>query len=90
MTPSRIAVELCTVPCGPTVPVSHDPLEMFSHFNTEDLLSLIVLKTNRYAAQCLAATNSTATWETSVEEMRAYLGFMVVMGINYLPELRDY
>ena len=28
--------------------------------------------------------------ETSVEELKAYFGFMVLMGINQLPEIRDY
>ena len=92
MTPSPISVEPCTVPCGPLVPVTHEPLEMFSHFFTDNLLAVIVEETNRYAVQCLAATNrnSTTTWETSLDEMKAYLGFMVVMGVNQLPEIRDY
>ena len=91
MTPSPISVEPCTVPCGPLVPVTHEPLEMFSHFFTDNLLAVIVEETNRYAVQCLAATNrnSTTTWETSLDEMKAYLGFMVVMGVKQLPELRD-
>ena len=64
---------------------------MFSHFFSEDVLSLIVRETNRFAAQCLAAaSNTTTTWETNLEEVRAYLGFMVVMGVNRLPEIRDY
>ena len=28
--------------------------------------------------------------QTSVEELKAYFGFMVLMGINQLPEIRDY
>ena len=90
MTPTPVSVESCLVPAGPLVPISREPLEMFQHFFTDDLLSLIVRETNRYAAQCLAATNNTSTWETNLEEVKAYLGFMVVMGINRLPEIRDY
>ena len=70
--------------------LERDPLEMFSHFFDHGLLSDIVRETNRYAAQCLAAANSHATWTTTVEELKAYLGFMIVMGINRLPEIRDY
>ena len=44
----------------------------------------------RYATQCLAATNSSSTWETDAEKVKAYLGFMMVMGINRLPEIQDY
>ena len=57
MTPSPITVEPCTTPVGPRVPTSRDPLEMFSHFFDDGLLSDIVRETNRYAQQCLATAN---------------------------------
>ena len=89
MTATPVDVQPCTVePAGPLFPVSRDPLEIFSHFFTDDLLSLIVRETNRYAPQCLEDSDS--TWETNLEEMKAYLGFMIVMGIARLPEIRDY
>ena len=69
---------------------SRDPLEMFSTFFDEDVLSLIVRETNLFAAQSLAAANRDTTWETDLDEIKAYLGFMIVMGINKLPEIRDY
>ena len=77
---------------GPTGCVSDDPLEMFSTFFTEELLEGIVHETNRYAAQYLAThqPHDTPGWNTNVEELRAYLGFMILMGINELPEIRDY
>ena len=87
MTPSYISVESCIVPVGPLVPSSCDPL---AHFFTNDILSLIVRETNQFAAPCLAAANSTGTWETNLDEIKAYLGFMIVMGVNRLPEIRDY
>ena len=90
MTPTRVSVEPCTVQCGPLISTSRDPLEMFSHFFSTHLLSTIVNETNRFAAQCLVATGSGSTWITDIEEMKAYFGFMVVMGVNKLPEIRDY
>ena len=78
------------MPVGPQVPSSRDPLEMFSHFFDEDVLSVIVHETNLFAAQSLAAANRDTTWETTIEELKAYLGFMLVMGVNRLPEVRDY
>ena len=87
MIPSPVTVKQCTTPVGPRVPTSRDPLEMFSHFFDHGLLSDIVRETNRYAAQCLAAANSHATWTTTVEELKAYLGFMIVMGINRQDQL---
>ena len=65
-------------------------MEMFQHFFDDSVLSLIVRETNTYAAQCLQAANLTTTWETDVAEVKAYLGFMIIMGINRLPEIRDY
>ena len=90
MTPSRVHVNPCTNPVGPEVTTSRDPLEMFEHFFDEEILSLIVRQTNLFAAQCLTAANRTTTWETSLTEVRAYLGFMIIMGVNRLPEIRDY
>ena len=51
-------------------------------------MSLIVDETNRYAQQSLQGTNK--VWETDADEIRAYMGFMILMGINQLPEIRDY
>ena len=85
--PSYITVESCTIPVGPLVSSNHDPLEMFF---CHDILSLIMRETNLFAAQCIAAANSTATWKTNLEEIKAYLGFIIMMGVNRLPDIRDY
>ena len=84
-------MEPCTGPVAkPLVPTSRDALEMFSHFFNEALLDTIAHKTNCFVVQSLAASNANRTWETSIEELKAYFGFMVVMGINGLPEIRHY
>ena len=90
--PSPVTVERFRGSPGPTGPISDDPLELFSTFFTEELLEAIVHETNRYAAQYLAANQpgNTPEWRTNAEELKAYLGFMVLMGINELPEIRDY
>jgi hypothetical protein len=90
MTPSPVIVEPCTELVGPLVTSSRDPLEMFSYFFNENFLHMIVHETNLFAAQSLAAANRNTTWETSIDELKAYLGFMIVMGVNRLPEVRDY
>ena len=51
-------------------------------------MDLIVEETNRYAEQTLQGTNK--EWSTDAQEIRAYMGFMILMGINQLPEIRDY
>ena len=68
------------------MPLPHDPLGLFSL--DDDVVSLIVDETNRYAEQSLQGTDK--EWSTIAEEIRAYFGFMILMGINRLPEIRDY
>ena len=83
-----VVVTPCTELAGPTVPLPHDPLGIFSLFFDDNLVGMIVEETNRYAEQCLRETNK--QWTTNAEEIRAYIGFMILMGINRLPEIRDY
>ena len=67
------------------MPLPPDPLGLFSLFFDDNL---IVKETNRYASQVLEGT--TKQWSTDAKEIRAYFGFMILMGINQLPEIRDY
>ena len=73
---------------GPAIPISSDPRELFSLFFDDEVIDLIVRETNVYAQQCLV--NTTTTWSTTSDEIRAYIGFYILMGINCLPEIRDY
>ncbi len=53
------------------------------------LLEMIVDQTNKYAAECLGDRYS--TWQTiTVEELQAYMGFMILMGLVKLPSIYDY
>ena len=83
-----VVVTPCTGQAGPRVPLPHDPLGIFSLYFDDSLVSLIVTETNRYAKQCLRGTQK--QWTTDAEEIRAYMGFLLLMGINHLPEIRDY
>ena len=52
---------------------------------------MIVSETNRYARQVLTSEgHGEREWSTNPEELLAYMGFMMLMGINIKPELRDY
>ena len=73
---------------GPSCPLPQTPVEIFSLMFTPDIIGHIVTETNRYAAQCLEGTGR--EWTTDKREIRAYLGFCVLMGIVRLPEIRDY
>ena len=49
-----------------------------------DPLEIIVTKTNRYA------THKGCNFETTEDEMKAFLGINFIMDINKLPSLEDY
>ena len=65
----------------------HLALGIFSLFFDDNLVGMIVEETNRYAEQCLQEINK--QWTTNAE-IWAYIGFMILMGINRLPEIQDY
>ena len=50
----------------------------------------MVRETHHYAWQCLQSQGSDQCWETTEQEIRAYLGFFILMGIVKEPEIRDY
>ena len=77
-------------PTGPTVPIPCSALGIFSLFFTEDLWCTIVDQTNLYAKQCMGEEKY-AVWEkVTVEDMKAFYGFNILMGVIRLPTLHDY
>lgn len=55
-------------------------LEVFNLFLTDDIVSFIVQQSNLYAEQVLGEKYT--DWKISPLELRAYFGFMVLMGLN--------
>ena len=49
-----------------------------------ELLEIIVMKANRYATQ------KGSNFETTEDEMKAFLGINFIMDIKKLPSLEDY
>ena len=90
--PTPVTVEPFLGSPGPTRYISDDPMTTFSSFFTGELLMTIVEETNRYAAQFASRQPSSnqREWKTSIDELKVYFGFMILMGINQLPEIRDY
>ena len=74
--------------CGPVNAVPDEPLLVFNQYFTDHLIDEIVFQTNLYAKEVLGATDR--KWETTSEEIRAYLGFHILKGINVLPSNDDY
>ena len=64
--------------------------DVFFLFFTPTLLELIVEQSNKYAAECMGQEKYEKWTEITVEELCAYMGFMLLMGIVHLPSLYDY
>ena len=78
-----------TSPTGPTLTIHSEPVEVFNLFFTDELMSDIVHHTNLYAAQTMDDHQAEKWVPVTVEDLRAYLGFCVLMGIVRLPALDD-
>ena len=74
---------------GPTFHLSADPMEVFFTLFTPELIDLIVreLRCPLLSGQY---RSSSSILGTNADEMKAYLGFNILMGMNRLPELYDY
>uniref|UniRef100_A0A0N4WU61 DDE_Tnp_1_7 domain-containing protein n=1 Tax=Haemonchus placei TaxID=6290 RepID=A0A0N4WU61_HAEPC len=65
------------------------PIDCYQLFLTSELLDLMVTETNRYAKEKMVVRNKDLT-DTTVEEMKRFLGICLYMGIVELPSMRDY
>ena len=75
---------------GPKEALPSSPLGVFQLFFTTSLLELIVKQTNQYALECMENERFEVWTKITVEELCAYLGFMILMGLVDLPALYDY
>ena len=80
---------------GPTVHVdsSTSAMDVFSRFFTNNVWELIVMETNNYAASVTeqSSHSSPRPWQdVSTEEMKAFIGILILMGICRLSRLRLY
>ena len=65
-------------------------LGVFQLFFTEELLGEIVAQSNRYAKQVLEE-EAYSQWDAiTVKELKAFIGFCLLMGVNRLPAIYDY
>ena len=58
-------------------------------FVSTSVLDVIITESNRYAQQCLGESYSQWT-PMMLEELEAYMEFMVLMGLVKLPSVYDY
>lgn len=65
---------------------SHKEIEFFNQMCTEDILNLLVDETNKYALQ-----NNEANWiPVCIDEIKAFIGCKIMMGIHRLPHVDNY
>ena len=75
---------------GPTVNIPHTPIEVFRLFFSVQLIQMIVTESNRYASEVMGSEKYD-TWNTfTPNDMLAFFGFAILMGINRLPSMDDY
>ena len=75
---------------GPSTTIPECPLNAFLLTFTPDLIALIVRGSNNYAKEVMGEEKY-ATWEPITElELRAYLGFSIIMAIAHVPAIDDY
>lgn len=75
---------------GPTQNISSSPLDVFDPIFSPDLMGKIVKESNNYAKSAMSDEKYDKWLEITVDELKAFLGFSVLMGINHLPSLNDY
>ena len=75
---------------GPTFTLSASPIEIFTHFVTEELMTTIVNQSNLYASQVMTAEQYEEWVKISIQDLKAYLGFYILMSLNHLPAIEDY
>ena len=72
-------------------PSESTPLQIFSRFFTDEVWELLVLETNRFAALVCGTTPRARPWsDVSQQEMRAFFGVLIYMGVCRLPRLGLY
>ena len=66
------------------------PEDVFQLFFDESLQSDIVQESNKYARQVMGEEAYLKWSPITVEELRAFFGFSILMGINHLPAIDEY
>ncbi len=75
---------------GLHVTVPDSPSESFRLFFTSDLIEMIVEQSNMYAMEVMDEEKVEKWNPITTQDLEAYFGFTILMGINSLPALEDY
>ena len=86
---THISVKPFTRPVGPTGIIPSVVKDIFFLFFTSSVIEYIVEQSNKYAAECMGEQYN--TWKPiTTDELCAYFGFMILMGLVKLPSIYDY
>ena len=72
------------------MPIPETAVGIFRLFFTSTLIQLIVSETNNYAAQILGDDVGVKWTNVDEDDIWAFLGFALLMEINWLPQLHMY
>ena len=86
----KVKVNKFTESIGPTETLPSNPLKMFLLFFTEELIRMIVDQSNLFASLSMSEEQYSKWNKISSEELQAYLGFIIIMGLVPLPSIYDY
>lgn len=81
-----------TAATGPTSGVAEEgtAIDFFYLMFPEELIEQIVLEMNRYARECIAMKPDPEWFDTTLTEVKAFLGLHLLFGIKQLPATRLY
>ena len=66
-------------------------LDLFSLYFTNEVWELLVRETNRYASTVVGTTPNSRPWnDTTVPEIKAFIGMLLLFGVLKLPRLELY
>ena len=85
-----ISIQPFTSPVGPTQYISSSPLEVFNLLFSPDLVEEIVKQSNAYAKTVMGDEKYDKWSKITVDELKAFFGFIILMGIYPFPFLNDY
>lgn len=89
-TADTVHVEAFSAAVGPAIPLPATILETFQLFFTAAIVNLVVDQTNLYAAQVLGERVATTWVDVTENDILAFFGFAILMGVNQLPALVHY
>ena len=67
------------------------PSQLFCKYFTDEVWDLLVTETNRYACLRFPCRQHARPWtDVSIEEMKAFIGMLILMGVLQLPRIEMY